>query len=179
MTLDEFLALPEQEPPLELFDGEVTPKVSPKMFHSIIQSYLLVWFNTFCRPKRLGRAFTELRTTYEGVSTVPDLVYFVQERIPRDANGRALPDALIPPDIAVEIVSPSQSVTDLLIRCVWYVANGVRLALLVDPDRQSVVLFRPGSEPIAVRDTGSLDLGDVIPGLVLDAEEMFADLNVG
>jgi len=179
MTLDEFLALPAQEPPLELFDGEVTEKVSPKMFHSIIQSYLDVLFNTFCRPTKLGRAFTELRTTYEGISTVPDIVYFVQERIPRDANGRALPDALIPPDLVVEIVSPTQSVTDLLVRCVWYVANGVRLALLIDPDRQSVILFRPGSEPIAVRDTGTLDLGDVIPDFVLDVAEMFADLNVG
>jgi Uma2 family endonuclease len=177
MTLDEFLKLPEQEPPLELFAGEVTEKVSPKMFHSAIQSYLLPLFNLFCRPQRLGRAFPELRTSYEGISTVPDLVYFVHARIPRDAKGKLLPEVHIAPDIAVEIVSPDQNVTDLLVRCLWYVANGVRLAIFIDPDRQSVVLFRPGAEPIAVRDSGILDLGDVIPDFVLDITEMFAELD--
>jgi Uma2 family endonuclease len=178
MTLDEFLKLPEEEPPLELFGGDVTSKVSPKMFHSAIQTYLGPLLNAFCRPKRLGRAFSELRTSYEGISTVPDLVYFVQARIPRAADGKRLAEAYIAPDIAVEIVSPSQSVTDLLLRCLWYVANGVRIALLIDPDRQSVVLFRPGAEPIAPRDTGTLDLGDVIPDFSLDIAEMFAELDV-
>src|SRR5581483_10164328 len=122
MTLNEFLTLPEQEPPIELFGGEVTPKVSPRLFHSAIQTFLISLFNGFCRPKRLGRAFSELRTSYEGSSTVPDLVYFVQARIPRDARGRLLQEVHVRPDIAVEIVSPDQNVTDLLIRCLWYVA---------------------------------------------------------
>jgi Uma2 family endonuclease len=178
MTLDQFLALPEKEPPLELFGGEVTQKVSPKMFQSAIQSFLISLFNAFCRPKRLGRAFSELRTEYAGISTVPDLVYFVWDRIPRSPSGKRLAEAMIPPDIAVEIVSPDQSVTDLLIRCLWYVANGVRIALLIDPDRLSVVLFRPGAEPIALRDTGSLDLTDVIPGFSIDVAELFAELDV-
>jgi len=177
MTLDQFLALPEEEPPLELFGGEVTRKVSPKMFHSAIQIYLGPLFNAFCRPKRLGRAFSELRTSYEGISTVPDVVYFVQARIPRSADGKRLAEAMIPPAIAVEIVSPDQSVTDLLIRCLWYVANGVRISLLIDPQRLSVILFRPGSEPIALRDTGTLDLGDVIPGFTIDVADLFAELD--
>src|SRR3954451_1269214 len=92
MTLEEFLKLPEEEPPLELFDGEVTRKVSPKMFHSASQSYMLTLLNAFARPKKIGRAFTELRTTYEGISTVPDVVYFIHDRIPRDASGRLLPE---------------------------------------------------------------------------------------
>lgn len=178
MTLDEFLKLPEEEPPLELLFGEVTQKAAPKIFHSASQLYLGSLFNAFARPKRLGRAFTELRTSYEGTSTVPDVTYFVWDRIPRAADGRRLAEAQVAPDIAVEIVSPDQSVTDLVVRCLWYVANGVRIALLIDPDRLSVILFRPGAEPIAVRETGSLDLGDVIPGFVLDVADLFSELNV-
>ena len=67
--------------------------------------------------------------------------------------------------------------TDLFVRCLWYVANGVQIALFIDPDRQSVVLFRPGAEPIAMRDTGTLDLSDVIPEFVLDVAAMFAELD--
>ena len=101
-----------------------------------------------------------------------------EHRVDFDALGSAeigpVDDVFIAPDIAVEIVSPGQSVTDLLLRCLWYVSNGVRIALLIDPDRQSVVLFRPGSEPIALRDTGTLDLGDVIPEFSLDVADLFA-----
>jgi Uma2 family endonuclease len=176
MTLDEFLKLPEEEPALELFDGEVTQKVSPKFHHSASQGYVLTLLNAFARPKKLGWAFPELRTTYEGVSTVPDIVYFVSDRIPRDASGEIETDCFIPPGLAVEIVSPDQSVTDLVVRCLWYVANGVRISLLIDPDRRSVMLFRPGAEPIAVRETGTLDLGDVIPSFVLDVADLFAEL---
>lgn len=37
-----------------------------------------------------------------------------------------------PPDIAIEIVSPEHRVTALVRRCLWYVAQSVRLALLID-----------------------------------------------
>ena len=177
MTLDEFLALPEQEPPLELFDGEVTEKLIGAMRRSVMLTGLCTQIDGYARPRKLGRVFPSLRCSYNETSTVLDVAYFTQERIPRDTHGRLAPDALIPPDVAVEIMAPERNVTDLRTRCLWYVANGVRLALLIDPDRRSVILFRPGSEPIAMRDMGTLDLGDVIPGFTLDVQELFAELS--
>ena len=178
MTLDEFLKFPEEEPPLELLFGEVTQKVSPKMYHSATQTRLIVRFEVFCTPRKLGRAFSELRTSYEGMSTVPDVVYFVQARLPRAADGRRLTEALIPPGYRHR---------DRLARSERY-RSGSSLPLvrrqwrpgchLDRPDRLSVILFRPGVEPIALRDTGSLDLGDVIPGFVLDVADLFSALNV-
>jgi Uma2 family endonuclease len=176
MTLDEFLKLPEEEPSLELFDGQIVQKSVGDLPRSATLGEVCTQLHEFARPRRLGRVFLSLRTSYAGTSTVPDIVYFVSERIPRDASGELLSDIFIAPDIAVEIVSPEQSVTDLLVRCLWYVANGVRIALLIDPGRRSVILFRPGAEPIALRETGSLDLGDVIPGFVLDVADLFAEL---
>lgn len=176
MTLEEFLQLPEEEPALEFADGEVTQKVSPKMFHSAIQVAATHGLNFHALSTKLGRAFTELRTTFDGVSRVPDVVYFTWDRIPQDESGRLI-EASVPPDIAIEIVSPDQSVTDLLLRCLWYVAHGVRIAILIDPDRFSIVLFRPGAEPVAIQDEGSLDMSDVIPGFSLDAEALFHALN--
>ena len=40
MTLEEFLKLPEEDPPLEFADGKVTQKVSPKAKHSVIEMEL-------------------------------------------------------------------------------------------------------------------------------------------
>ncbi len=85
-------------------------------------------------------------------------------------------DFLEPPDIAVEIVSPTQSVNRLVRRCLWYVKNGVRLALLVDPDDESVIAFRPDASDRGLRGPDRIDYGDMIPGLQLVVRELFESL---
>jgi Uma2 family endonuclease len=89
-----------------------------------------------------------------------------------------LPCFTEPPDIAVEIVSPHQSVTQQVRRCVWYVANGVSVALLVDPSDKSVLVFRPGREMLALHGSEGVDLGDIVPGLTLTAQELFDALKL-
>jgi Uma2 family endonuclease len=176
MTLEEFLALPEEEPALEFEDGEVTQKVSPKGRHSVLQGALFSFIDGAIRPRKLGRAFTELRASFAGMSRVPDIAVYAWDRIPRDENGEVVDDFTEPPDIAIEIISPGQSVNRMLRRCLTFVANGVRAAVLVDPGDRSVVVVRPGND-IRVYDTdATLDLSDVIADLRLGVGELFAAL---
>src|SRR5437660_1249822 len=56
-----------------------------------------------------------------------------------------------PPDIAIEIVSPQQSVNRLVRRCIRFNEDGVRIALLVDPRDESVMDFRSGALPRGLR----------------------------
>jgi Uma2 family endonuclease len=178
MTLDEFLSLPEEKPALELVDGEVTQKVAPQTRHAAMQFEVAAQFNGFARPRKLGRAFPEHRSSYDNASTVPDVAYFVRDRIPRDRRGLLENRVCSPPDSAFEIASPDQPVSNLLLRCLWYIAHGVRIALMIEPERRWAALFRPASEPIVVGDAGTLDLGDVIPGFVLDVGQLFQSLYV-
>lgn len=177
MTLEEFLRLPEDEPALEYWHGEVTQKVAPKLPHGALQYGFAETLSRAVGPGRPFRAFTETRVTFTGVSTVPDLVVYRRERVPRDARGQVADDTTVPPDVAVEIVSPGQSRTRLLARCRWYVAHGVRLAVFADPHRRVVRLFRPGRETTDRRDSDVLDLSDVLPGLTLTVDEFFAPLS--
>lgn len=117
LTLEEFLRQPQEKPALEFMDGLVTQKVSPKTRHSIHQVIFTERVNRFARPTKLAFAFTELRATCGGASVVPDVSVFRWERIPRDADGEPLDDVVDPPDIAVDIVSPHQSVRSLTDRC--------------------------------------------------------------
>ncbi|MBI3980247.1 MAG: Uma2 family endonuclease [Chloroflexi bacterium] len=178
LTLEQFLKLPEEEPPLELDSGMVTQKVSPKGQHSALQDEVLEAINRFARPRRLARAFPELRTTFGGQSCVPDVAVYRWNRIPVDRAGRIANDFLEPPDIAVEIVSPEQSTNAVVRRCLWYVANGVPVALLVDPVDESILVFRPEQPPKALRDSDQIDLTDVLPGFALTVGELFASLQV-
>lgn len=178
VTLDEFLKLPEEEPALEYADGAITQKVSPKGVHSRLQLVLAGLLDQAGRRDKIALAFPELRATFAGASRVPDIAVYRRDRIPTDASGRVANDFTSPPDIAIEIVSPEQSVNALVRRCVWYVANGVAIALLVDPADESVLVFRPGAVPVARSGAEQIDLVDVLPSFTLTVEELFDSLRV-
>ncbi|HLH23082.1 MAG TPA: Uma2 family endonuclease [Chloroflexota bacterium] len=177
LTLAEFLARPETKPALEYADGVVTRKAAPKGRHSTLQTELVERLNRLARRRRSARALTELRATFGGRSYVPDVVVFGAERIPRTPEGQIADDVFAPPDIAIEIVSPRQSVTPLVRRCLWYVANGVAAALLVDPRDRSIIVFRTGGQTAAMRGAEVIDLSDVAPGLVFSVDDVFASLS--
>ena len=175
-SIDEFLTLPEEEPSLEFVDGEVTQKVSPQGQHGILQFEIARLLDSLARPGKLARVIPELRSTYARASTVPDISVYLWQRIPVLSSGRAANRFFDPPDLAVEIVSPEQSATALVRRCLWYVANGVQIALLVDPDDESVVLFRPDRAPVALRGGDRIDLDEVLPGSEFTADTIFETL---
>jgi Uma2 family endonuclease len=173
LSLEEFLRLPEEEPALEYEDGVVTQKMSPKAKHGKVQAALAQAIDRFAEPSRLARAFTETRVTFAGRSYVPDVSVYRWDRIPVDEKGQIANEFQEPPDIAVEIVSPGQSATALVRRCLWYVANGVQVALLVDPEDESILVLRPGAAPQALRGGEIADLKDVLPGFALVPADVF------
>ena len=117
MTLETFLELPEQKPALEYVDGAVTPKVSPNAEHSVLQDELVWRLNQAARPQRMARVFPELRATYADASRVPDIAVYRRSRVRRKQSGEVTPDFFDPPDIAIEIASPRQMMSDLVEKC--------------------------------------------------------------
>ncbi len=178
LTLAEFLELPEQEPPLEFEEGTVVPKVSPRGKHSLLQFAFCQLINQFAQPRRLALAFPELRTSFGGRSVVPDVSVYRWDRIPTDSDNNVANEFSEPPDLAIEIVSPDQSVNALIERCVWYVAHGVKAALLVDPSNRSIVVFRSDHLPSVGRGPDEIDVADVLPGFQLTVERLFAAMTI-
>jgi Uma2 family endonuclease len=177
LTLERFLELPEEEPPLEFEEGRAEPKMTPRARHSSLQAELIARLLPAARRAR-ARVLPELRVTFGGRSYVPDLSLILIERLPRESDGTIADIVPLAPDIAIEIRSPGQSLSSLIRRCNWYVANGVRLALVVDPDDRSVFLFRPGVPVHVLRGDERIDLGDVLPGFAVTPRRLFASLRV-
>ena len=176
MTLEAFLELPEDKRSLELEpDGTVVQKMSPKARHVTLQQFFAELMNSFGEP-RLVRAYPELRTIFGGAAYVPDVSVYLRERVPRNAEGEVEDDFREPPEIAIEVVSPGQSVNSLVRRSVWYVDHGVRVALVVDPEDRSVLIFRAGQPPRVAQGVDAIELDDVLPGFELTAERVFASL---
>lgn len=171
-TLEEYLAFPDESPSLEFDDGVVTQKVAAKPVHGGVQGLLTTLFNQHAHPRRLGIALPDTRFVTPRWAPSPDVVFYRRGRI--RMRGRRLPaDLFEPPDLAVEIVSPEQSVTDQIKKCLRYIALGVSVVLLIDPAPETVLVFRPGRPLLLLQGDDRIDLDDVLPGFELTVGAMF------
>ncbi len=147
LTLTEFLQLPETKPASEYVDGQVIQKPMPQGKHSAIEGELVPAINGILRSRRIGRAFPELRSTFGGRSTVPDIAVFLWHRIPRDQNGEVANTFPVAPDWTIEILSPDQSQTKVTKNILHCLRHGTQMGWLIDPEEQTVFVYRPKQEP--------------------------------
>lgn len=146
ITLDEFLKLPETEPASEYIEGKIIQKPMPQGKHSAIQTEFCTNFNIIFKPKQIARAFSELRCTFGGRSTVPDISVFIWSRIPRDENGEIANTFPIAPDWTIDILSPDQSQTKVTKNILHCLKHGTQMGWLIDPDEQTVFVYYPQQE---------------------------------
>lgn len=149
ITLEEFLKLPETKPASEYIDGQIIQKPMPQGKHSTIQTEFSTTVNVILKPQRIARAFSELRCTFGGRSTIPDVSVFVWERLPRDENGEIANAFAIAPDWSIEILSPEQSQTKVTKNLLHCLNHGTQMGWLIDPDEQTVFVYRPKQQPEA------------------------------
>ena len=147
ISLKEFLALPETKPASEYIDGKIIQKPMPKGKHITIQTELSTAINVALKPQKIARAFSELRCTFGGRSTVPDVTVFTWNRIPRDDNGEIANSFEVAPDWTVEILSPEQSQTRVIKNILHCLDNGTKLGWLIDPQEQSMLVYFPKQQP--------------------------------
>ena len=171
LTLDEFLALPEEKPYLELIDGEVVQKPVGKNDHTIAQTNLTILLGLFARQHG-GRAAVESGVKFPWAHKpnfrVPDVSYYLPEN---DLNpDEAYPD--YPPDLGAEVRSDSQTLADLRRRLDFLREQGTRWTLLVDPQAKTVEV-NDGSHTWTARGDDTVTL-DGLAGLSFRAGDLFA-----
>jgi Uma2 family endonuclease len=175
ITLDEFLELPETEPASEYIDGQIIQKPMPKGKHSRIQGKFVPAINAISEPQKIASAFPELRCTFGGRSTVPDIAVFVWNRIPCDENGEIANTFSLAPDWTIEILSPDQSQTKVTKNILHCLKHGTQMGWLIDPAEKTVFVYRSKQE-VEVFD----ELDDLLPvpsfasELSLSIENLFA-----
>ncbi len=174
-TLEEFLRWSriDEKPYLEYIDGRIEVKVSPQRKHSAIEGKLCQALDQFAEPSRLGLAMPELRCTFAGRSIVPDIVFHLNKNIQTDETGVFVNEVFIPPDIHVEIRSPGQSVKKTKQKLEHSVASGCALGWYIDPERETIDVYRPGADPERLSPDGFLDGAPVLPGFRLAVADVF------
>ena len=112
-----------------------------------------------------------------GLVRIPDVAYLSWDRIP----GRKLPKDPIPslvPDLAVEVLSPSNTKAEMARKRQEYFRAGVRLVWLIDPLTKTVAVFSPDLGESLLGENDTLDGRDVLPGFSINLREFFAKIPV-
>jgi Uma2 family endonuclease len=143
ITLEAFLTLPETKPASEYIDGTILQKPMPQGEHSTLQGDLVTSINAMVKPRKLARAYPELRCTFGGRSIVPDIGVFQWDRIPRTETGRVANAFLIPPDWTIEILSPEQGYKKVVKNILHCLQQGTQMGWLIDPAEECVTLYLP------------------------------------
>jgi Uma2 family endonuclease len=92
----------------------------------------------------------------------PDVSFIAAQRL----AGHPLSDDFsdLPPDLAVEVLSPSERPRHVLDKVGEYLEAGVRLVWVIDPQKAKAVVYRSLSDVSELTGDDELDGGDVLPG---------------
>jgi Uma2 family endonuclease len=143
LTLEEFLALPETKPASEFINRQIIQKPMPQGEHSRLQAKLCEAINRVAESQKLAYAFPELRCNFGGDSIIPDVAVFQWSRIPSAPSGRIANRFEIPPDWAIEILSPDQGQTKVLGNLLHCSKHGTALGWLIAPEEETVLVVYP------------------------------------
>ncbi len=167
----EMSAQVDGEKRLELIEGAVYQMTPTGGEHGEVVWELTLFIGNHVKAHQLGRV-TAAETGYRlAPKTVlaPDIGFISAARVPERLPKKYISMA---PDLAVEVISPSDSYSRTMKKVSLFLCYGTRLVWLVDPDEKTVAAHSSaGVRPLTVDDT--LEGGDVLPGFRLPVKDIF------
>jgi Uma2 family endonuclease len=160
-------------PHCELIDGTLVEK-AVGFFEVRLAQVLCYFIEAFLSQHDFGFTVGGDAGTKFAPHTIlkPDLSFVRWERIPdRQVPRAAFPE--LPPDLAVEVISPGNTRREMDGKLRKYFAAGVRLVWYVDPPTRRVTVYTSPSDSRVLDESQSLDGGDVLPGFSLSIGEWF------
>ena len=176
MTAEELLALPD-DVHAELVDGVLVVMSPASGPHGSIATRLLGVLYAWVQERGAGELFDSstgfLLRRHPDTVRSPDVAFVRAERLPGGVQPGFVPLA---PDLAVEILSPSNSAAEMNHKLADYFRHGTRLVWVVDPDARTVTTYAAGAVPRRLGGDDPLEGGDVLPGLAVPVAALFAGL---
>jgi Uma2 family endonuclease len=160
----------------ELVRGRLVREPAPVEEHGRLQIRLGRLLDEFVEAHELGLVVGAvgyvLSETPAATIRVPDLSFIAGHRLQGGYPARRF--RRMAPDLAVEIVSPSNRASAIREKSREYLIAGARLVWIVDPARLTVSVWLPRTEVQVLGTDEVLDGGDVLPGFRLAVGRLFA-----
>ena len=173
LTLEEFERLPDDGWRLELVRGQLVREPLAGFEHGEISIRIASFLFEFAREHGLGSVvgpdcgfvlFDEPPTV-----RAPDVAFVREDRLAFDRK-RFAPMA---PDLAVEVLSPSNTMSEIHEKVLDYLDAGTRLVWVVDPGPRTIAVYRSRDSIRLITAEGEIDGADVLPGFRRRVSELF------
>lgn len=168
MTLEEFLENDFEG--YEYVKGELVPMAAAAIVHGEIGSNVHFLLASHVRENRLGRLYIA-ETTFQLADRVvkPDVAFVSIERLSEDK----LKGFSVAPDLAIEIVSPTDKHYDVTEKALAYLKAGTRLVWVIEPIMKTVVVYRSEMDVTLLNFEDTLTGEDVVKGFTCPVAQLF------
>jgi len=174
VTADELEHFPDDDCRYELVEGRLRRMSPVGGQHGDVVVRLVSLLHGHVRSRRLGKVFTEVGfklASSPDTVRAPDVAFVQRSRMPSPLPRGFLSGS---PDVAIEVISPDDRLSEVQAKVDDYLAHGVVLVLVLDPDEKTATVFRRLMPPVTVGDPDTLlDLTDVIPEFCVTLRDLF------
>ncbi len=172
----------EPEGRYEVVRGVVVEKAPMGVFEAEVASVVLEHLGPIARSRRIGRAVSETLFLIDPATDLkrrPDLAFVSHERWPLENRAPRAPVWEIVPEIAVEIISPTNLANEVEGRVGEYLKAGVRLVWVVYPIHGVVYVYESADvvRPLRLAKDDVLDGGAVASGFALALTDLLGAPN--
>jgi Uma2 family endonuclease len=175
VTAEELLRMPDDGYRYELVRGELRKMAPAGHLHGRIAINVTTPLDRHVRAHNLGTVYAA-ETGFKLASNpdvvrAPDVAFIRRERVEEvgDVEGY-WPGA---PDLAVEVISPSDTYSDVEEKVFDWIEAGTRMVVLVIPRKRTVTIYRSLTDIVMLTEHDTLDGGDVVPGWKIPVSEVF------
>lgn len=174
-TIKEFERLPDEASRMELVRGQVVREPPAGFEHGALAVRIATCLYSFVRRHGLGKVLGAETgfVLFDDPPTVraPDVAFVARDRLPSDTRGFGR----LAPDLAVEIVSPSNTVAEIQDKVFDYLEAGTKLVWVVEPRGRTVTVYRSRDDIRILASTQAIEGGEVLPGFRTPVAEFFAE----
>jgi Uma2 family endonuclease len=170
---DLLAVLDHENRPCELVDGTLVEK--PMGYEeSVLALKIGTFLNVFVLPRDLGMVSGPDGTIklFAGLIRIPDVAFASWNCFP-DRKEPKTPIPHIAPDLAVEVLSRSNTKPEMARKVGEYFKAGVKLVWLVDPKKKTVRVYTAVDQFVLLKEDQTLDGGDVLPGFSVPIAKLF------
>ena len=174
VTIEELLDNP-QWGRCELNSGKVMSMAPTGMEHGDLALEIGAQMRTYVKKQGLGKVMGTdvgfLITRNPDTMREADVMFISTARLKDAGPKQGL--SLIPPDLAVEIVSPSDRWSEVVEKVETYLRAGVKIVWVVDPKTRTAQVYRFGQSVLSLHESDALDGAEILPGFRMELEGIF------
>jgi Uma2 family endonuclease len=175
MTAEEYRVLPDDGRHTELVLGRIVEMPPTNFMHGIVTSCVNALIRTYVKDRSLGwvTGNDSVIITERDPDSVrgPDVAFFSYTRIPKESPPQGYPE--VAPELVFEVRSPSDRWSAINAKASEYLAAGVLVVCVLDPETRTAVVYTENDSPSKKTEDDELTLPEVFPDFKVSVRQFF------